>query len=297
MTCGSGSFVVRLPKVTGAPGPFERETLKAYKRTSAMIQEVPPLQYAEGLSTRDVERALGPFWAEAGLSRSSVSRDNRRLYQEFDAWRKRDLSHLEVLYLFPDGYDERVRFGSTEREGVLVAHAILADGSRELLAVALGPKESTEAWKAVLDDLKARGLRAPALVISDGAPGLIQAIRAAWPQVPRQRCIAHKTWNILERVPKRLQREVERDLKAVFYAACLDEAKTAAAAFLRQWGERLPTACETFARDPEDCMTFYRFPEAHWKRIRISNVLERAFKEVRRFLPRPDIMRRVGHNL
>lgn len=282
LTCGSGAFEVRLPKVTGAPEPFERKTLKAYERTSPMIQEVMPLLYAEGLSTRDFERALGPFWQEAGLSRSSVSRANRQLYEAFDAWRKRDLSGLRVLYLFLDGYHERVRFGSKDKEGVLVAHAILADGRRELLGMALGPKESTEAWKAVLDGLKARGLGAPALVISDGAPGLIAAIRAAWPQVPRQRCIAHKTWNVLARVPRRLQAEVERDLKPVFYAPCLDEAKAAAAAFLAKWGERLPTACENFARDLEDCLTFYRFPEAHWKRIRTSNVLERTFKEVRR---------------
>lgn len=282
LTCGSGSLEVRLPKVTGAPEPFERKTLRAYERTSPMIQEVMPLLYAEGLSTRDFERALGPFWQEAGLSRSSVSRANQQLYEAFDAWRRRDLSQLRVLYLFLDGYNERVRFGSKDKEGVLVAHAILADGSRELLAVALGPKESTEAWKAVLDDLKARGLRAPALVISDGAPGLIAAIRAAWPEVQRQRCIAHKIWNVLARVPRRLHGEVERDLKKVFYAPCLDEAKAAVAAFLAKWGERLPTACENFATDLEDCLTFYRFPEAHWKRIRTSNVLERAFKEVRR---------------
>lgn len=282
LTCGSGSFEVRLPKVTGAPEPFERKTLRAYERTSPMIQEVLPLLYAEGLSTRDFERALGPFWQEAGLSRSSVSRANQQLYEAFDAWRKRDLSGLRVLYLFLDGYNERVRSGSKEKEGVLVAHAILADGRRELLGMALGPRESTEAWKAVLDDLKARGLGAPALVISDGAPGLIAAIRSAWPQVSRQRCIAHKIWNVLARVPKRLHGEVERDIKKVFYAPCLEEAKTAAAAFLRKWGERLPTACENFATDLEDCLTFYRFPEAHWKRIRTSNVLERAFKEVRR---------------
>lgn len=221
-------------------------------------------------------------WQEAGLSRSSVSWANRQLYEAFDAWRKRDLSQLRVLYLFLDGYNERVRFGSKEKEGVLVSHAILGDGSRELLAVALGPKESTEAWKAVLDELKARGLRVPALVISDGAPGLIAAIRAAWPQVPRHRCIAHKVWNVLARVPQRLHGEVERDIKKVFYAPCLEEAKAAAAAFFAKWGERLPTACEDFATNLEDCLAFYRFPEAQWKRIRTSNVLERALKEVRR---------------
>ena len=204
------------------------------------------------------------------------------LLQRPFAWRKRDLSGLKVLYLFLDGYYERVRFGTKQTEGVLVAHAILADGSRELLGIALGPRESTEAWKEMLEDLVARGLREPSLVICDGAPGLIAAVRGVWPRVPRQRCIAHKMWNVLARVPKSLHKQLERDLKKVFYAPCLEEAESEASAFLRNWGEKLPTACETFARDLEDCLTFYRFPEVHWRRIRTSNVLERAFKEVRR---------------
>jgi len=282
VTCGSGSFKVRIPKITGAGRPFQGKTLKAYERTSDLIEEVIPLLYAEGLSVRDFGRALKPFWREAGLSRSSVSRANKRLYVEFDAWRKRDLSGVDVVYLFLDGYHERVRFGTSEKEGVLVAHAICGDGSREMLGLGLGPKESTEAWSGVVEDLKRRGLREPCLVISDGAPGLIAGVKASWPSVPRQRCVVHKVRNVVNRVPKAQQRSVEADVKKVFAAACLEEAIAAAESFLGKWGERFPTACEVFARDVGDCLTFYRFPEHHWKRIRTSNVLERAFKEARR---------------
>jgi transposase-like protein len=282
LTCGSGSFEVKVPKITGADEPFSVQSIQAYERTSDMILKTIPLLYAEGLSTRDFDRALKPFWKKAGLSRSSVSRANKQLHAEFDAWRRRDLSKLQVLYLFLDGVNERVRFGSSEKEGVLVAHAILEDGSRELLALELGPRETEDAWRAVLENLVRRGLRAPKLVISDGAPGLIKAVKPVWKNVPRQRCTAHKTRNVLNRVPRKHHQRVKQELVKVFHATDLAAATKAAGAFLRKFGDEFPTACEALARDLEDCFTFYRFPEAHWKRIRTSNVIERAFREVRR---------------
>lgn len=282
LTCGSGSFKVKVPKVTGANAPFSIRSIPAYQRTSEKILDVLPLLYVEGLSTRDFRRALGPFWEGAGLSRSSISRANKQLYEEFRAWRKRGLSKVKVLYLFLDGVNERVRFGSKEKEGVLVAHCICEDGSRELLGLQLGPKESEEAWRSLLEDLVRRGLAEPKLAITDGAPGLIKAVKATWQQVPRQRCTAHKTRNVLNRVPRGQQGRVKRDLVKIFHAADLREALRAVDAFLSKYGDEFPTACETLARDIEDCLTFYRFPEVHWKRIRTSNVIERAFKEVKR---------------
>ena len=132
-----------MPKVKGALESFRVRSIPAYQRHSEMITTVLPLLYAEGLSTRDFERALGRFWEDAGLSRSSISRANKMLHDQFDAWRRRDLSDVKVMYLFLDGYYERVRFDSTQKEGVLVAHGVLEDGSRQVLAIALGPKERT----------------------------------------------------------------------------------------------------------------------------------------------------------
>lgn len=282
LTCGSGTFEVGLPKIAGAGRPFERKVVRAYERSSERIRRTLPLLYAEGLSTRDFERALRPFWRKAGLSRSSVSRANEALYEGFRVWRKRDLSGMKAVYLFLDGIAEGVRLRSKEKEGVLVAHGILEDGSRELLAIHLGPRETEASWKAVLDDLVSRGMKPPALVISDGCPGLIAAVKAVWPETPRQRCTVHKTRNVLNRVPKKDQGRVKRDLTRIFHAASLDEAKRAVSEFLRKYGDEFPAACETLARDIEDCLTFYEFPQAHWKRIRTSNVIERAFREVRR---------------
>lgn len=283
LTCGSGSFDVKLPKVKGAPG-FVRKTIPAYQRSSDRILKTLPLLYAEGLSTRDFERSLGKFWQKTGLSRSSVSRCNKELYDQFDAWRKRDLSQVKVLYVFFDGVMERVRFGSSEKEGVLAVHAILEDGSRQLLAMHLGPRESEASWRSVLDDLIERGLEPPRLVVSDGGSGLLKALKVTerWKDVPRQRCIAHKIRNVMDRLPKKEQSRVKKDIRKIFYAPTLDEAKAAVGRFLSKHGERFPTACETLCRDIDDCLTFYLFPEAHWKRIRTSNVIERAFKEVRR---------------
>jgi transposase-like protein len=282
LTCGAGSFEVSLPKIAGADRPFERRVIRAYERSSERIRETLPLLYAEGLSTRDFGRALRPFWRRAGLSRSSVSRANEALYEAFRVWRKRDLSGMKVVYLFLDGIAEGVRLRSSEKEGVLVVHGILEDGSRELLAIHLGPRETEASWKAALEDLISRGLAAPALAISDGCPGLIAAVKAVWPEVERQRCTVHKTRNVLNRVPRKEQAGVKRDLARIFHAASLEEAKQAVGDFLGKYGDEFPAASETLARDIEDCLTFYKFPQAHSQRIRTSNVVERAFREVRR---------------
>ena len=282
LVVGSGPIEVDVPKVTGSNEQFSIQSIRAWQRVSDEVRRTLPLMYAEGLSTRDFARATEPLWQGVGVSRSSISRANKELYEQFDVWRGRKLSSLPILHLFLDGYYERVRQGAREKEGILVAHGVLLDGSRELLGVQLGPRESEKAWQAVLDDLVRRGLEEPALIITDGSQGLIRGIKSVWPEAPRQRCTAHKTRNVLTRVPRKSQAKVKRDLVKIFHAPDLDEAQQALKAFLAKYGDALPTACETLCRNLDDCLTFYRFPEVHWKRIRTSNAIERAFKEVRR---------------
>jgi transposase-like protein len=279
---GSGVVEVDAPKVTGALLPFSSEVLPAWKRRGEELQEAIVQLYAEGLSTRDFQRALGGLWGESGLSRSSISRANKTLHKAFSAWRKRDLSGEDVLYLFLDGVYLKMRAGKSPAEAVLVAHGMTADGRRVLLGVILGGRESEESWKSLLLDLSERGLRPPALVIHDGNAGMAKALKSVWKDVPRQRCIAHKIRNVLSRVPKANQAEVKSALRKIFYAPCLDEALQAVQRFAAKFGKRFPTACGVLARDLADCLTFYRFPEMHWKRLRTSNVIERAFREVRR---------------
>ena len=282
LTCGSGSIEVKIPKVKGADEPFHIQSIPAYKRTSEEILDLIPALYAEGVSTRDFKRAFGSFWEKAGLSRSSISRANKKLQEEFRAWSKRDLSQYRVLYLFLDGVNERVRLKSKEKEGVLVAHAILEDGSRVVLALQLGPKESAATWGALIESMTRRGLQPPKLVITDGNPGVIKAVKDWWPQVPRQRCVVHKTRNVLDRVPRKSRGKVKQALHKIFYATDLKAAERATEKFLERFGREFPAACETLARDLGDCLVYFKFPRLHWKRIRSTNVIERTFKEVRR---------------
>jgi len=282
VSCGAGEIEVAVPRVSDTREAFHSQLLEAWQRRSQLLEETIPLLYVEGLSTRDFKRALKPLWGKSGLSRSSISRANRALKEAFNNWRRRDLSLEEIIYLFLDGIYLGVRGNSRDMEAVLVAHGITRQGKRVVLHLSLGGRESTESWKGVLNDLVERGLRRPQLLITDGNQGLLKAIKDIWPEVPRQRCAVHRIRNVLARVPKKKQDEVRKALHRIFYAACLDDARGEAKQFLSHYSREFPTACETLASHLEECLTFYRFPERHWKHIRTSNVIERAFKEVKR---------------
>jgi putative transposase len=282
VSCGAGVIEIPVPRVSDTEEAFRSQLLEAWQRRSKLLEETIPLLYVEGLSTRDFKRVLKPLWGKSGLSRSSVSRANRVLKEAFDNWRRRDLSLEEIIYLFLDGIYLGVRGNSRNKEAVLIAHGISRQGKRVVLHLSLGGRESTESWKGVLYDLVERGLRRPQLFVTDGNQGLLKAIKDVWPAVPRQRCAVHRIRNVLARVPKKKQDEVKRAVHRIFYAACLDDARDEARQFLSRYNRELPTACETLARHLEECLTFYRFPERHWKHIRTSNVIERSFKEVKR---------------
>jgi len=282
ISCGAGVVEIPVPRVSDTEETFRSQLLEAWQRRSKLLEETIPLLYVEGLSTRDFKRALKPLWGKSGLSRSSVSRANKFLKEAFNNWRRRDLSLEDIIYLFLDGIYLGVRGNSRNKEAVLVAHGITREGKRIVLHLSLGGKESTESWKGVLNDLVERGLRRPQLFVTDGNPGLLKAIKDIWPEVARQRCAVHRIRNVLARVPKKKQDEVRKAVHRIFYAACLEDARDEARQFLSRYSREFPTACETLARHLEECLTFYRFPERHWKHIRTSNVIERAFKEVKR---------------
>lgn len=282
LTSGVGELEVAVPRVAGLQDPFVSAVLPARQRILDRVRELLPGLYAEGLSTRDFKRTLGPSLGEAGLSKSSVSRTCGRLQEGFAAWRERSLADEDVVYLFLDGFYLGVRRGSKEKEGILLAHGISAEGQRVLLGVWLGWRESTATWKGCLDDLVRRGLQPPRLVICDGNPGLLRAVGETWPESGLQRCIAHRMRNILSRVPKKRHNEVKRALRAIFYAADEAEARQMAVHFQAQFGAELPAATDCLLAELDACLTFYRFPAEHWRRLRTSNIIERSIKEVRR---------------
>lgn len=280
--CGAGEITIRKPKIVGAEQPFESRVMTGWQKRSEYLEQILPALYVEGLSTRDFKRALKPLLGETGLSRSSISRVNQSLKESFSAWRRRDLNEESVMYLFLDGYYLGLRKGGREKDALLIAHGVREDGSRVLLGVYMGGRESTDSWKGALQDLLDRGMAEPQLIITDGNPGLLRAMKEVMPKVPSQRCTAHKTRNVLARVKKSRQAEVKRALDKIFQAACLEDALAAGEEFNRRYAREFPTATQVLAKGLADCLTFYRFPEVHWKRIRTSNVLERAFLEVRR---------------
>ena len=282
VSCGVGAVEIDYPKVRDTEEPFESRILDTWQRKSRTIVSALPALYVEGLSTRDCQRALGDVWKGTGVSRSTVSRANEEIKEAFGKWRRRSLEDEKIVYLFLDGHYEGVRFGTKAKEALLVVHGIREDGSRALLGVYLGSHESTDSWKLALNDVISRGLEQPLLVISDGNPGLIRAVKDTWPTVARQRCILHKTRNVLSRIPKKEQPRIRKALNKIFYAPSIAEALQEAKAFAVKWKNVYPSAVETLGRDLEDSLTFFRMPPRHWTRVRTSNPLERVFKEVRR---------------
>jgi putative transposase len=278
----AGEITVNKPKVRGTNDPFHSEVIGAWKRRCDELSALIPGLYLEGLSTRDFQRIFKTFWGESGLSRSTISRLNKRLHEEFETWRQRDLSEEKILFLFLDGLYAGVRFDTSDKEAVLVAHGYRKDGSRVVLGLSFGGKESASSWSELLHDLINRNMRQPVLVISDGNKGLIAALKAVWPDLPRQRCIYHRTKNILDKVPQASKEEVRKALNKIWYSGDEKEALQEAKEFVNRYGRKYEAATECLMDCLADCLTFYRFPEKYWVHIRTSNLLERTFKEVRR---------------
>jgi len=279
---GSGDIGIRMPQVRNAGGPFHSQILPPRVTQMDEIQEIIPLLYMNGLSTRKVKKAVGKLIGRKGLSHQNVMRISGRIVEEFNIWKKRDLSTLQVVYLILDGIRLGVRAETTEKEAVLVAWAFLEDGSRELVGVSLGNRESYNAWKGFLEDLVRRGMSEPMLTIIDGCPGLIKAVDEVFPESDKQRCTKHKTENVLDKVLEQDRASVKESVRKVFYASTYEHAKEAVELFKKKWSMKYPSAVECLTDDIESCLTYYKYPYQHWLRIRTTNVVERGFKEVKR---------------
>jgi transposase-like protein len=204
------------------------------------------------------------------------------LNADFEVWKKRDLSELKVVYLFLDGQYHAVRQGTEEKEGVLSAYALLEGGEPVLLHLELGEGESFDAWLAFLQDMTARGLGDPLMVIFDGAPGLKKAIRRVWPKAFRQRCQAHKMRNILAKLPRAMQGRLKKLIHQVFLAPSYEDALKRGRTLITRFKDRYPAAMECLEKDLEESVTYLRFPGEHHVRIRTTNRLERLNGEGRR---------------
>lgn len=277
----AGPLGLHPPKVRGTSEPFSSRLPEGLNGTTAELNALVLRGYVRGLSTRDVDGLYTEVFG-GRFSKSAASRATVRLRAQFDAWRTRDLSELRVLYLFLDGQFHAARAESTEKEGILAAYAILEDGRAVLLHLGLGPRESTDAWLAFLHDMTARGLQEPLLIILDGSPGLLRAVKQIFPRVRRQRCQVHKMRNILAKLPRLAQKELKPLVRQVFLAPDYATGLRRGRALIARFRERYPSAMECLEKDLEECLTYLHFPVEHRKRIRTTNLLERTFGESRR---------------
>jgi len=273
------------PKVANAPGFKSQYHVRHMRRPEEFAQAVTDM-YVNGTSTRKIKKSLKAVAGErTRLSKSTVSRITKRLRNEFAEWKTRSLEGLEVAYLFLDAIRIGMRLQSSPKDAVLIAYAIMSDGHMELIAIDLGHSESDRSWGKFVSDIKARGLKDPLLVCSDGNAGVIKAIDSNFTTSYRQRCVKHREANILDAVPKQEHGPVKKALKKIFYGATsLEQAKQHLKDFKKQFAKTYPTAMERLTTDLDQCLGYYLFPVNHWKRIRTSNKLERLNKEIKRRL-------------
>jgi len=284
---GLGRVQVRVPRVSDVPSEVATEGFRSrivtrYQRISRTTQRLLAQLYLEGLSTGDFEPVFRAILGEnSPLSPTSVTRLKQEWQAEFEAWRTRRLDGHRYLYLWVDGV--YLNAGQEQdKTALLCVLGLREDGEKELLAMVPGYRESTESWADVLRDLRDRGLQRPMVVIGDGALGIWAALREVWPETRRQRCWNHRTLNVLSKLPKRLWAEARKDLRDAAQAETREECRKrleAIAAALRKAGQ-VPAA-ETVLRDMDDFMTFYDFPQEHWRQLRTTNPIESIFSGVR----------------
>ena len=276
-----GAIEYSAPQIADRDEPFRSRIRALLGKRTAELETLAVEMYARGLSTRDIEALLADENGQSLLSRTAVSEITERLWAEYEAFASRDLSEFEVVYLFVDGIAERLHLGQP-REAVLAAWGILADGYKALLHLAPGTKEDTASCREFFQDMRRRGLPDPLLVVSDGAPGVIRAIEECFPRALRQRCLAHKMRNLQGKVPDDVWPELHARARACYQAASPALARLLRDDIVTTYGRDLPSAVACLNDDFEACIAHLKFPLAHRRVIRTTNLLERLFGEERR---------------
>jgi putative transposase len=289
VTCGAGTLTVEAPRVNDrrvdAQGQRQRFTsriLPPYMRRSPKVAEVLPVLYLRGLSTGDFREALPILLGEdaAGLSPTNIARLTAVWEQEYQAFRQRELGERDYVYVWVDGVHFNIRL-EDERLCTLVMLGVRPDGTKELLAVEDGYRESTESWAMLLRDLKRRGMPAPVLAVGDGALGFWAAVRDVWPETRPQRDWCHKIANVLDKLPKGLQAKAKRALREIMYAETRENAEELIDRFATVYGPKHPKAAACLVEDREALLTHFDFPAEHWLHIRTTNPVESPFATVR----------------
>jgi len=285
----AGAVPVRQPRVNdkridGASGQrarFSSAILPAWARKSPQIAEVLPLLYLHGLSSGDFTAALEQFFGSAaGLSAATVTRLTAQWQDEAAAFAKRSLKGSDYVYLWVDGIHLKVRL-EQDKVCLLVMIGVRVDGTKELVALAGGFRESAESWADLLRDAKRRGMRAPVLAVGDGALGFWKALREVFPQTKEQRCWFHVQGNVLAALPKSAHPGAKAALSEIFQAEDSEHARKAAKSFADLYGAKWPKAVAKITDHLDVLLAFYDFPAEHWIHLRTTNPIESTFATVR----------------
>jgi len=272
----------RLEGANGKTTEWQSKVLRAYQRRTLAADALIASTYLSGTNTRRVRRALKALFGGA-VSKDTVSRIWRKVKADWESWNARSLADEPIVRLILDGTVVRVRLDRKATSiSLLIVIGVRADGQKVLLAVKSMGGETTEAWRAVLDDLIKRGLRRPEFLIVDGATGLEQAIAAVWEGVPVQRCTVHKHRNLLAHAPERLHDEVTADYTDMIYAATPTEIAARRKAFLRKWRLKCKPVADSLEEAGDRLFTFTRLSPSQWRSARTTNAIERLHEEFKR---------------
>ncbi len=289
VTTAAGAVPVRAPRVndkrtdqaTGQRRRFASAILPAWSRKSPRVAEVLPLLYLHGLSSNDFAPALEQFLgSDAGLSAATITRLTTQWQDEATAFNKRSLAGPDYVYVWVDGIHLKVRLAQ-DKVCLLVMIGVRADGTKELIALDDGHRESSESWADLLRSAKRRGMAAPVLAVGDGALGFWAAVREVFPDTREQRCWFHKIANVLNALPKSAQPGAKAALAEIWNAEDRTHAEAAALAFAADYGVKWPKAASKITDDLEVLLAFYDYPAEHWIHLRTTNPIESTFATVR----------------
>ena len=271
----------RVDEATGERQRFASVIVPPWCRKSPKVTEVLPLLYLHGMSSGDFAPALEEFFGSAaGLSPSVITRLTKQWQTEQRAFAERRLDDRDYVYVWADGIHFNVRLEEA-RLCALVIVGVRADGTKELVAITDGHRESTESWADLLRGLKHRGMRAPMVAVGDGALGFWAALRTVWPETAEQRCWVHKVANVLNALPKSAQPTARRMLAEIRDAEDRQHAVTAIDAFAAEFAVKWPKAVAKIVDDAEPLLAFYDFPAEHWIHLKTTNPIESTFATVR----------------
>ncbi len=284
ISVGSGTIKIKTPRVSDVPAgqeQFESRIVKPYQRRSVSLQHVFPKLFIEGLATRDFEPALRCLMgAEAALSPSTISRLNAGFKSEYEEWTKSSLASLPIVYVWVDGIYIKAGIAD-ERACLLVVMGADVSGTKHLLAMEEGYRESKQSWLEVLRRLKARGMNEPALAIGDGGLGFWAAAGEVWHQTKQQRCWVHKMRNVLDKLPHKERGEAAKSLRAIYLSRTSEEAKSIALSLAKSWRQLYDKAAECLMDDLDRMFAYLDYPAEHHKHLRTTNPIESIFASVR----------------